>query len=208
MKAMFVSFEGIDGSGKSTQFRLFKKYLEKEKEDFIVIREPGSTRAGEDIREILLHKEYNLCPEAELLLFLASRAQIVREIIIPNLQKGKVVIADRFLDSSLAYQAYGRGLSVDLVKNMNSFAVDRCLPDLTFLIDISARKAIKRKQKNARNDKIETEGVEFFERVRNGYLTIAEENKDRVYIFDGEKSPNTLHKEIVKVFRKRKGGFV
>ncbi|TYB92616.1 MAG: dTMP kinase [Kosmotoga sp.] len=205
---MFISFEGIDGSGKSTQFRLFKKYLERENEDFVVIREPGSTRAGEDIREILLHKDYNLCPESELLLFLASRAQIVREIIVPSLQKGKVVIADRFLDSSLAYQAYGRGLPVELVKSINSFVVDECLPDLTFLIDISARKAIKRKQKNTRNDKIEIEGKEFFEKVRKGYLKIAEENRNRVYIFDGEKSPNTLHEEIVRIFRKQKGGFV
>ncbi len=205
---MFISFEGIDGSGKSTQFKLFKKYLEKEEHDFIVVREPGSTGAGEDIREILLHKEYNLCPESELLLFLASRAQIVREIIIPNLKKGKIVIADRFLDSSLAYQAYGRGLPVELVKDLNGFAVNDCLPDLTFLIDISARKAIKRKQKNTRNDKIEEEGIDFFEKVRKGYLTIAEENRSRVCTFDGEKSPNTLHKEIVRLFRKRKGGFV
>ncbi|MFO7881626.1 MAG: dTMP kinase [Kosmotogaceae bacterium] len=205
---MFISFEGIDGSGKSTQFRLFKKYLEKGKQDFVVIREPGTTKPGEEIREILLHKEYNLCPESELLLFLASRAQIVREIIVPNLEKGKIVIADRFLDSSLAYQAYGRGLSVELVKSMNNFAVDRCIPDLTFLIDISAEKAVNRKQKNTRNDKIEEEGIEFFEKVRKGYLTIAKENRSRVYIFDGEKSPNTLHKEIVNIFRERKGGFV
>ncbi|MFW6121916.1 MAG: dTMP kinase [Petrotogales bacterium] len=205
---MFISFEGIDGSGKSTQFRLFKKYLENEEYDFVIVREPGSTKAGEDIREILLHKEYNLCPESELLLFLASRAQIVREIIIPNLEKGKIVIADRFLDSSLAYQAYGRGLPIELVKDLNGFAVNYCLPDLTFLIDISARKAIKRKQKNTRNDKIEEEGVDFFEKVRKGYLIIAEENRSRIYTFDGEKSPNILHKEIVRLFRKRKGGFV
>ncbi|RKX48331.1 MAG: dTMP kinase [Thermotogae bacterium] len=206
---MFVSFEGIDGSGKSTQVKLFIEYLERTGYEYLIIREPGGTRAGEDIRKILLHHDYQLFPETELLLFMASRSQIVREIIFPALKMGKIVIADRFLDSSVAYQGYGRGLGVEMVKRLNELATGNLKPDLTFLIDIQPEDAEKRKRAQEKNDKIERESLEFFKRVREGYLEIAKAEPERVKLIDGRDNLELIHDNIVKTFenfmRKRIG---
>lgn len=142
---MFVSFEGIDGSGKGTQVQLFTNYLQKNNVDFIYVREPGSTPLGEQIRNILLTGT-TMTAKAELLLFLASRAQLVETIIRPMLAQGKLVVADRFADSSVAYQGFARGLGSDIVKELNNFATGGLKPDLTFYIDVPVELALLRKK--------------------------------------------------------------
>lgn len=126
---MFICFEGIDGSGKTTQIKLLQEYLSQLRVEHIIVREPGGTKAGEEIRNILLHSDFRLQPESELLLFMAARAQIVREVIRPALEKGLVVLADRFMDSSLAYQGIGRSIGIEIVRTINGFAVGSTIPE-------------------------------------------------------------------------------
>lgn len=193
---MFISVEGIDGCGKTTQIKLLAEYLSQLDVEFIIVREPGGTKAGEEIRDILLHKEYHLFSESELLLFMAARAQIVREVIRPELEKGKTVIADRFMDSSVAYQGVGRRLGREIVQAMNAFAVGGTVPDITFYIDVPTDVAISRMRKEKKNDKIEVESLEFFEKVRNGYMKIIREKLDNYEIVDGTRSMTEVHECI------------
>ncbi|HAY98885.1 thymidylate kinase [Mesotoga sp. Brook.08.YT.4.2.5.1] len=195
---MFVSIEGIDGCGKTTQIKLLEEYLSLLDVEFAIVREPGGTRAGEEIREILLHKDYPLCAESELLLFMAARAQIVREVIKPALESGRIVIADRFMDSSVAYQGVGRCLGREIVQLMNSFAVADTLPDITLYIDVPADVAISRMRKERKNDKIEVESLEFFERVRKGYEELMAENRERFVVIDGTNSEERVQQDIRK----------
>ncbi|MFN3283827.1 MAG: dTMP kinase [Pseudothermotoga sp.] len=200
---MLISFEGIDGSGKGTQAKLFLKYLEEKNIPCIYVREPGATRVGEAIRELLLErKNISISPRAELLLFLASRAQLVSEVISPALLEKKIVVADRFIDSSVAYQGVGRNIGPREVEKLNDFATGGLKPDLTFYIDITVETSIKRK-KNF--DRIESEGYEFLEMVRNAYLDLARKYTDRIVIIDGERAIWEIHKEIIEIFEKRGG---
>lgn len=182
--AVFISFEGIDGCGKSTHLRLLREYLEDLGYEVLMPREPGGTVIGEEIREILLKKtEQDMEAETELLLFLASRAQICRELIEPALYDGKIVICDRFMDSSVAYQGYGRGLGPDLVKKMNEFAVGKVKPDLTFLLDLPVEMARERlDSRDQVNNRLDDESQEFMETVRTGFLEIAQAEPDRIKI--------------------------
>uniref|UniRef100_A0A7V4KC58 Thymidylate kinase n=1 Tax=Fervidobacterium pennivorans TaxID=93466 RepID=A0A7V4KC58_FERPE len=193
---MFVSFEGIDGCGKSTQIEMFMKYLQSKGIDFVKVREPGGTKLGENIRQLLINEK--MVSRSELLLFLASRAQLVEEVIKPALKEGKIVVADRFAHSSVAYQGCGRNLGVDVVKMLNDFATDHVYPDLVFYIDIPAEVAISRINKEQR-DRIEQEGLEFFEKVRNCYLELCKTEKSFVLI-DGTKDVETISKQIIKIF--------
>jgi len=193
---VFVSFEGIDGCGKSTQIEMFMKYLQSKGIDFVKVREPGGTKLGENIRQLLINEK--MVSRSELLLFLASRAQLVEEVIKPALKEGKIVVADRFAHSSVAYQGCGRNLGVDVVKMLNDFATDHVYPDLVFYIDIPAEVAISRINKEQR-DRIEQEGLEFFEKVRNCYLELCKTEKSFVLI-DGTKDVETISKQIIKIF--------
>ncbi len=193
---MFVSFEGIDGCGKSTQVNLLVKYLEEKGIPYIKVREPGGTHLGERIRELLINQE--MCARSELLLFLASRAQLVESVIKPALKNGKIVIADRFAHSSVAYQGCGRELGSETVKILNDFATDKTYPDIVFYIDVPVDVAMER-MKNQHKDRIEKEGKEFWERIRNCYLKMAKENENFV-IIDGTRTIEEIHREIVKVF--------
>ncbi|MCS7052820.1 MAG: dTMP kinase [Ignavibacterium sp.] len=196
---MFITFEGIDFCGKSTQVELLKNFLLQKGKKVIVIREPGGTKISERIREILLDKKNEEMQfETEFLLFSASRSQLVREVIAPNLEKGFVVISDRFHDSSTAYQGYGRGLDIQKIKVINSFAIGRFVPNLTFLIDIPVEESIKRKllKSNDELDRIEISSKKFFNNVRNGYLEIAKE-ESRFTIIDGTQSIEKIHNQII-----------
>lgn len=193
---MFVSFEGIDGCGKSTQVNLLVKYLEEKGIPYIKVREPGGTHLGERIRELLINQE--MCARSELLLFLASRAQLVESVIKPALKNGKIVIADRFAHSSVAYQGCGRELGSETVKILNDFATDKTYPDIVFYIDVPVDVAMER-MKNQHKDRIEKEGKEFWESIRNCYLKMAKENENFV-IIDGTRTIEEIHREIVKVF--------
>lgn len=197
---MFITFEGIDFCGKSTQVELLKNYFERKGKSVKVIREPGGTEISEKIRDILLDKKNNkMFMETELLLFSASRAQLVREKIVPFIQEGSVVISDRFHDSSTAYQGFGRGLPIEAVLNVHKLAIGDTIPDITFIIDIPVSVAVKRKAQKTHQelDRIEVSSNDFFEKVRNGYLTLAK-NEKRFRIIDGTKSIEEIHKLIIK----------
>jgi len=205
---MFISFEGIDFSGKSTQINLLKDYLINRGDEVKVIREPGGTEISEKIRNVLLDKKNSeMFMETEFLLFSASRAQLVREKIRPYLKKGIYVISDRFHDSSTAYQGYGRGLPIEVIQNIHKLAIGETLPDITFFIDIPVEVAHERKQLKHSDhlDRIEKSDEDFYNRVRKGYLKLAEEEK-RFRVLNGEESIEEIHKKIlneIKIFEQR-----
>lgn len=196
---MFITFEGIDFCGKSTQVDLLKDYLVSQNKQIKLIREPGGTSISEKIRDILLDKKNNsMVMETEIFLFSASRAQLVREVIRPYLKEGYYVISDRFHDSSTAYQGYGRGLPVDSIMKINNLAIGETVPDITFFIDIPNEVALERKAKKsmADLDRIEVSDENFFEKVRNGYYKIAASER-RFRIIDGTKSIIEINEQIV-----------
>lgn len=196
---MFISFEGIDFSGKSTQIELLKDYLVDHNKKVEIIREPGGTEISEKIRHILLDtKNLKMVAEAELFLFSASRAQLVREKIRPYLQKGIYVISDRFHDSSTAYQGYGRGIPLQTVMNVHQLAIGDTIPDVTFFIDIPVGIANERRKKKSKVklDRIEQGDLEFYNRVRNGYLEIARQ-EERFKVIDGTQTIETIQNQII-----------
>jgi len=196
---MFISFEGIDFSGKSTQLELLKDYLVDHNKKVEILREPGGTEISEKVRRILLdNKNEKMFAEAELLLFSASRAQLVREKIRPYLQKGIYVISDRFLDSSTAYQGYGRGIPIEVVMKVHDLAIGDTVPDLTFFIDIPVGIANERKKKKSKVklDRIELADIEFYNRVRSGYLEIARK-EERFKVIDGTQTIETIQNQII-----------
>jgi len=199
-KGIIVSFEGIDGCGKTTQAKLFCKYLDKQGLDYVLLNEPGGTYTGERIRKILLDSKSKIQPLSELFLYLASRTQLVEEIIKPCIEKGKIVVLDRYIDSTTAYQGYGRGISLQLIRYMHSFILESFLPDITFLIDAPARKLLS-VLKNKKRDRIEKESLEFQEKVRDGYIQIAKHEKKRIKIIK-RKTVSLTHKEIIKEWEK------
>ena len=196
---MFITFEGMDFCGKSTQVKLLSDYLKQIGKNVITIREPGGTSISEKIRNILLDKNNKeMFVESELLLFSASRAQLVREIIIPKLMEGYFVLSDRFHDSSIAYQGYGRGINLEHVTKIQEFAIGEAIPDITFFIDIPIEEMEKRKLQFSFEslDRIELSQKRFFEKVRQGYLNLSKKNNRFVKI-DGRKSIQDIHKLIV-----------
>lgn len=203
---MFITFEGLDFCGKSTQVKLIKKYFEDSGMEVQLIREPGGVQISEQVRNILLdNKNTEMFPETELLLFSASRAQLVREKIIPFLKSGKVVISDRFLDSSIAYQGFGRGLNKDFVIELQKFAIGEAVPDITFFINIPISEVIKRKNNILQTDldRIEVSDNDFYENVKKGYEYLAK-IEERIITIDGTKSIDEIHSEIIYLISKYK----
>lgn len=175
MRGKLVTFEGCEGSGKSTQIRLLSEKLTKAGADFIVTREPGGSDVAEQIRSIILDgKNTAMCDECEALLYAAARVQHLKEIIVPALDAGKLVICDRYVDSSLAYQGAARGLGYDYIAEINSFALEKYAPDITFFLNISPKAAFERKHGADENDRIEALGLEFHDQVYKGYLGLLE----------------------------------
>lgn len=200
-KGIFVTFEGIEGSGKSTQMKLLCRFLKDIGIDYIATVEPGGTDIGEEIRGILLSVEHSgMTPLAELLLYAASRAQHVDEIVRPSLEKGLVVVCDRFSDSTLAYQGFGRGLDRDLIAKINDICTGGVLPDLTFLLDVDVVTGLKRNERAKKIDRFELEAVEFHNNVREGYRSIAEREPGRVKIIDGDRRTEDVSRDIKAVF--------
>ena len=189
-----ITFEGIEGVGKSTQINLLKDYIESRGLSATIFREPGSTTIGENIRSILLDSKENLSKESELLLMFAARAQLISEKV--KISNTDFILFDRFYDASVAYQGYGRGLSVDFINNLISF-INCPQPDLTFLLDISVENGFKRKIDDVK-DRIESSGDEFFEKVRQGYLKIAKSQPERIKVIDAMGSIDDINKEIIK----------
>jgi dTMP kinase len=195
-KNIFISFEGIDGCGKSTQVDLLIKKLNSLKIRSLLVREPGGSKIAENIRSILLDNANRLMSnETEALLMTASRAQLTREVIIPKLKEGFVVVADRFQDSTIAYQGGGRGLDISFLEMLNLFATNHLIPNMTFYIDISAKEGLKRTISNE-FDRIENAGEAFQVRVRNEYLNLIKKEPQRVFLVDGAKTVTEIHEEI------------
>lgn len=193
---MFITFEGLDASGKSTQAELTRaRFLEAGKR-VVYIREPGGTHLGEKIRAILLDVHNSIDPVTEVFLFSAARAQLVREVIRPALSRNEIVICDRYVDSTTTYQGYGRRIPMEYIRAVNRLAIDDVLPDLTFFIDISIDE-IERRQKNAGKitDRMERSGRDFFERTRQGYIELSESCK-RLKVIPGERAPGTIFGDI------------
>jgi dTMP kinase len=194
---MLITFEGLDFSGKSTQIKLLADRLKQERHEVLVLREPGGTPIGEQIRAVLLDtKSTGMTPSAEFLLYSASRSQLVTHVLKPALTAGKVVICDRFYDSSTAYQGWGRGLPLDIVKAINQLASDRLVPDVTFFIDIPLNEVEKRiAERGEGKDRIESGGHEFYERVLKGYKAMISEHQ-RFHVIDGMSSIQEIQQVI------------
>lgn len=196
-RGCFISFEGNEGCGKSTQVTRLRETLEKQGRRVVVTREPGGTPIGEEIRKLLQYSPigHGMCPETELLLFAASRAQLVREVIQPALDRGEVVVADRFLDSTTVYQGAARQLNSEQVARINDFAVGGLLPQATILIDIDVemgRKRMKQRKNGIAHDRMEAEDISFYEAVRQGYLELARGQPERVALFRGDQPEEDL----------------
>ncbi|HLW35829.1 MAG TPA: dTMP kinase [Chthoniobacterales bacterium] len=201
----FITFEGSEGCGKSTQVRRLTARLEKAGVPFLITREPGGTAIGESIRDLLQFapQSASMTSETELLLFEASRAQLVREVIKPALKNGNCIIADRFFDSTTVYQGVARKLDEKTVSELNSFAVGDCIPDITFVLDVDLKTAQARMKAPRRPDRMEMQPEDFYERVIEGYRKLAASEPKRVVLIDGSKSADVIEGEIWQLLTKR-----
>ena len=208
MQGKFITLEGVEGSGKSTQAELIKEHLQQLGYEVALTYEPGDTEIGQKIRKILLDPENNkLVSKAELLLYLADRAQHVEEVIKPNLAQDKIVISDRYIDATWAYQGFARKLDSTLVKRLNKIATDNLVPDLTILLDLNPVLSLKRAKDataevTMHGDRIESENIEFHQKVQEGYLKLAQE-EERIAVVNGEQNKDIVFRQIKQILRER-----
>jgi len=199
-KGRLITLEGIEGAGKSSHMQFIAEKLQKSGKDILLTREPGGTELGEGIREFLLKKnEQAMFGETELLLMFAARAQHVQQIILPAMTKGKVVVCDRFTDSSYAYQGGGRGISIEKIHQLESWVLSGFKPDLTLLLDLSVETGLSRAKARGEADRFEIETVNFFQNARDTFLKIAQDEPDRVKIINAEQNLETVQSSILKV---------
>jgi len=196
-KGLFITFEGADGCGKTTQIELLNKYLVEKGYETLLTREPGAKGLGVKLREILLNYDGEVSPNCESFLFLADRAQHIDCIIKPALEEGKIILCDRHTDSTVAYQGYGRGLDIERINYLNNIATSGLKPDLTIVFDIDVETSMKRVGKN--KDRMESAGIEFFNKVREGYLQIAEKEPNRVKIINSSDTIENIHKKVIEL---------
>ena len=202
VRGKFITFEGCDGSGKSTQLKMLSKYLTENGVAHVFTREPGGGKISEQIREILLNgKNSEMTDECEALLYAASRVQHLQDVVEPALKAGKLVICDRYVDSSIAYQAYGRNLGVEFITKINAYALENYLPDATVFIDLSPKAAFLRKKGADENDRLEQAGMAFHERVYEGYLALAKDAPSRVCRVNGEGSPEEIFAQVIQILK-------
>jgi len=200
MKGIFISLEGIEGTGKSTQAKLLHQWFKQAGRTAILTEEPGGTKIGTKVREVLLSLENrNMVPITELLLYNASRAQHIHEVIMPAIEIGNIVITDRFSDSTFAYQGYGRGLDIELIVSLDRIATVGLRPYLTILLDLDVEAGLQRNRGINKKDRLELEDIEFHTRVRNGFLTLAEQEPSRIKLVDASGNIPIVHKKIIKV---------
>ncbi|MBN1623711.1 MAG: dTMP kinase [Clostridia bacterium] len=198
-KGLFISIEGLDGSGKTTQVRYIQEYLQRKGIETLLLREPGGTKIGEKVRDILLDaRNTEMDSVAEMLLYASSRAQIMAEKVIPALEEGTAVICDRFIDSSIAYQGYGRQLDINEVYNVNFTAVRHILPDITFFLDQHPDTSLRRRKEASTADRLENEEMEFHNRVYIGYKELCSRYPERIKVLDAGKSIEEIGKEITE----------
>ncbi len=199
-KGLFITFEGTDGSGKTTQLDYVRLFLRKKGLECVVTREPGALDFGKKIREILLHSKENITDKAEMFLFLADRAQHIQTLIQPSLNAGKIVLCDRHVDSTIAYQGYGRKQDIELLKQLNSTAVGGIKPDLTLLFDVPVEIALKRTGSD--KDRMESEGIEFQKAVRNGYLELQTQDPLRIKLINAANPVDIVYNDVKKEIEK------
>lgn len=203
-KGFFITLEGCEGSGKSTQLQLLQNFLKESGKDFIFTREPGGTPIAEQIRKIILDgNNVEMQDETEALLYASARVQHIKEKIIPAKNSGKIIVCDRYIDSSFAYQAYARGLGMEFVSGVNVYAMQNCMPDLTFFLDISPREAFIRKGGADEGDRLEQSGIAFHEKVYQGYLSLARQFPQRIAVIDARKAAEQVFDQIVSELKKR-----
>ena len=196
-RGLFITFEGADGCGKTTQMELLAQYLTSKGYDVLLTREPGGKGLGEKIREILLNYEGEVSDRCESFLFLADRAQNIDITVNPAVEQGKIVLCDRHIDSTVAYQGYGRGLDIDGINKLNMLATNGKKPDLTFVFDIDTETSMKRVGKD--KDRMESAGLEFHNRVRQGYLELAKQEPERIKVVDATKTIEEIHKKVIEI---------
>ena len=204
MRGIFIVMEGPDGSGKSTQIELLKEYLKEQGHEIIVTREPGGTVIGEEIRDIILNPSHKAMSDVtEMLLYAASRAQLMSEVIGPALEEGKIVISDRFVDSSIVYQGIARGLGIETVSNINGPGIGIYKPDCIFFIDISEEEGLRRKKEQKKLDRMEQESIDFHHMVSEGYRRVLS-NRDEVVYIDGVDTVEHIQNQIRNALHVRK----
>ena len=195
-KGLFITFEGADGCGKSTQMKLLKEYLLSKGYEIVETREPGGKGLGERIRDILLNYDGEVSNRCESFLFLADRAQNIDVIVKPAIQQGKIVLCDRHTDSSVAYQGYGRGLNIDEINRLNNLSTGGLKPDLTYVFDVDIETSMQRV--GTEKDRMESSGKEFFNKVRNGYLELAKQEPERIKVIDSTKPIEDVFADVLK----------
>lgn len=198
-RGLFITFEGADGCGKTTQIKLLDEYLRGKGFSTLLTREPGAKGLGEKVREILLNYDGEVSPRCESFLFLADRAQHADCIIKPAVKNGIIVLCDRHTDSTIAYQGYGRGVNIEELRKLNDMAVNGLKPDLTLVFDIDVQTSMERVGQE--KDRMESAGIEFFERVRNGYLEIAKQEPQRVKVIDSTQSIEEIHNKVLELLK-------
>ena len=198
-KGLFITFEGADGCGKTTQLNLLKDYLENNGYEVVLTREPGGKGLGEKVREILLNYDGEVSNRCESFLFLAVRAQNIDIIVNPAIEQGKIVLCDRHTDSSVAYQGYGRGLDINQINTLNNLATNNKKPDLTLVFDVDIETSMQRVGNE--KDRMESAGKDFFNRVRNGYLELAKQEPERIKVVDSTKSIQEVQKDVLEIIK-------
>lgn len=207
MKGKLITFEGCEGCGKSTQVRLLQEYLQTTNQQFLMTREPGGTKISEKIRSIILDKDNKeMVDECEALLYASSRCQLLKERVLPALDRGEIVIIDRYYDSSFAYQAYARGLGYDFVAAANNFAINNAQPDITIFFDIDPYHAFLRKGGADSTDRLELAGMEFHNEVYNGYRALMEKFPQRIIAIDASMSVDAIHNDVISLLKSK--GFI
>ena len=195
---MLITFEGIEGSGKSTQVAFLYDYLISKEYPVVRTREPGGSLFGEALRKVLLQQDMNIFPLSELLVFMAMRAQHVEQVILPALQDGKIVLCDRFVDATYAYQGYGRKIDLGIIETLNRLVTKGIRPNLTILLDVSPETGLTRKAVDAPMDRFEKEALSFHKVIRDAYMKLAGEDPKRFFVIDGGKDPAAIHETIRK----------
>lgn len=193
-RGLFITFEGADGCGKTTQLNMLKNYLEEKGYSVVTTREPGAIGLGEKLREILLNYEGEVSDRCEAFLFLADRAQHIDTIVLPAIMEGKIVLCDRHTDSTIAYQGFGRGQNIDEIKKLNNLATSGLIPNLTFVFDVNIETSMTRIGEN--KDRMENSGRDFFNRVRLGYINIADNDPKRVKVINGNDTIENIFKKV------------
>ncbi len=204
MKGLFITFEGCEGVGKSRQIKLLEEYLKEHNVPYFLTREPGGTSVSEQIRNVILDgKNTEMTDECEALLYAASRVQLLKEVIKPKLDEGLLVICDRYVDSSLAYQGYARGLGTEFIERINSYALKNFTPDYTVFLDLDPERAFKRKGGADGKDRLEQSGLSFHKKVYEGYRALAKENPERIIVIDASGEKAETHAKIIAALKEK-----